>query len=488
MGKAKFYGVAVGRVPGVYASWDDARTQVDAFKGAKHKSFSTASDAERWLAEQGVAAAAAAAAAAAPTTTSPTEASARDRATASIAAAPTTTSPTEASARDRATASIAALHGARATMSSRASGADADDADDADDAAPSSSAFAADLSAAGSFTLFFDGASRGNPGAAGAGAVIRHDATGAIVFEVAEFLGRDVTNNEAEYVSLLRGLEGARRLKINTLDVKGDSKLVVHQVNGEWKVKTPRLARYWEAVDAVKRGAFNGGLTVAHVPREENADADALANAGITVGSSFGVGVNVKDAATAARRLDGIGGGGGGVFGFGGGGGGGASVAAGATPLGRGRGRASPRGGRVASGGSSFGGFTTAAGAASGVKRPGGSGGGAVAAAPSPRRVKVAGAAGRGGGVAAAIDDDDDDDDDDAARPTPTRAPRAARPGGTFASMTMSGIGASLPGARWAASSPAAAGRIAVAPASSRPAAAIARVGARMLRAARMFR
>jgi ribonuclease HI len=466
MGKAKFYGVAVGRVPGVYASWDDARTQVDAFKGAKHKSFSTASDAERWLAEQGVAAAAAAAA----------------------AAAPTTTSPTEASARDRATASIAALHGARATMSSRASGADADDADDADDAAPSSSAFAADLSAAGSFTLFFDGASRGNPGAAGAGAVIRHDATGAIVFEVAEFLGRDVTNNEAEYVSLLRGLEGARRLKINTLDVKGDSKLVVHQVNGEWKVKTPRLARYWEAVDAVKRGAFNGGLTVAHVPREENADADALANAGITVGSSFGVGVNVKDAANAARRLDGIGGGGGGVFGFGGGGGGGSSVAAGATPLGRGHGRASPRGGRVASGGSSFGGFTTAAGAASGVKRPGGSGGGAVAAAPSPRRVKVAGAAGRGGGVAAAIDDDDDDDDDDAARPTPTRAPRAARPGGTFASMTMSGIGASLPGARWAASSPAAAGRIAVAPASSRPAAAIARVGARMLRAARMFR
>ena len=463
MGKAKFYGVAVGRVPGVYASWDDARTQVDAFKGAKHKSFSTASDAERWLAEQGVAAAAAAAA----------------------AAAPTTTSPTEASARDRATASIAALHGARATMSSRASGADADDADDADDAAPSSSAFAADLSAAGSFTLFFDGASRGNPGAAGAGAVIRHDATGAIVFEVAEFLGRDVTNNEAEYVSLLRGLEGARRLKINTLDVKGDSKLVVHQVNGEWKVKTPRLARYWEAVDAVKRGAFNGGLTVAHVPREENADADALANAGITVGSSFGVGVNVKDAANAARRLDGIGGGGGGVLGFGGGGGGGSSVAAGATPLGRGRGRASPRGGRVASGGSSFGGFTTAAGAASGVKRPGGSGGGAVAAAPSPRRVKVAGAAGRGGGVAAAIDDDDDDD---AARPTPTRAPRAARPGGTFASMTMSGIGASLPGARWAASSPAAAGRIAVAPASSRPAAAIARVGARMLRAARMFR
>ena len=460
MGKAKFYGVAVGRVPGVYASWDDARTQVDAFKGAKHKSFSTASDAERWLAEQGVAAAAAAAA----------------------AAAPTTTSPTEASARDRATASIAALHGARATMSSRASGADADDADDADDAAPSSSAFAADLSAAGSFTLFFDGASRGNPGAAGAGAVIRHDATGAIVFEVAEFLGRDVTNNEAEYVSLLRGLEGARRLKINTLDVKGDSKLVVHQVNGEWKVKTPRLARYWEAVDAVKRGAFNGGLTVAHVPREENADADALANAGITVGSSFGVGVNVKDAANAARRLDGIGGGGGGVFGFGGGGGGGSSVAAGATPLGRGRGRASPRGGRVASGGSSFGGFTTAAGAASGVKRPGGSGGGAVSAAPSPRRVKVAGAAGRGGGVAAAIDDDDDDDD--AARPTPTRAPRAA----TFASMTMSGIGASLPGARWAASSPAAAGRIAVAPASSRPAAAIARVGARMLRAARMFR
>ena len=308
MGKAKFYGVAVGRVPGVYASWDDARTQVDAFKGAKHKSFSTASDAERWLAEQGVAAAAAAAA----------------------AAAPSTTSPTEASARDRATASIAALHGARATMSSRASGADADDADDADDAAPSSSAFAADLSAAGSFTLFFDGASRGNPGAAGAGAVIRHDATGAIVFEVAEFLGRDVTNNEAEYVSLLRGLEGARRLKINTLDVKGDSKLVVHQVNGEWKVKTPRLARYWEAVDAVKRGAFNGGLTVAHVPREENADADALANAGITVGSSFGVGVNVKDAANAARRLDGIGGGGGGVFGFGGGGGGGSSVAAGA--------------------------------------------------------------------------------------------------------------------------------------------------------------
>ena len=97
----------------------------------------------------------------------------------------------------------------------------------------------------GSYTLYFDGACRGNPGPSGAGALIRRDADDRVIFELAEYLGDDKTNNEAEYLALLRGLSKAADLGICHLDVKGDSSLVVNQVNGAWKVKKEHLVPLW---------------------------------------------------------------------------------------------------------------------------------------------------------------------------------------------------------------------------------------------------
>ena len=145
----------------------------------------------------------------------------------------------------------------------------------------------------GSYTLYFDGACRGNPGPSGAGALIRRDADDRVIFELAEYLGDDKTNNEAEYLALLRGLSKAADLGICHLDVKGDSSLVVNQVNGAWKVKKEHLVPLWRTARDLIDANFPSSFRASHVDRERNAEADALANTAITVGSQVGAGANV---------------------------------------------------------------------------------------------------------------------------------------------------------------------------------------------------
>lgn len=123
--------------------------------------------------------------------------------------------------------------------------------------------------------LQFDGGSRGNPGPAGIGVTIT-DAAGKRVYELGEFLGR-CTNNVAEYTALLRGLAAALKLGATKLTVRADSELVVRQLNGQYKVKSPDLRPlYEEACRLIER---LGDVTVTHVYREGNSRADALANA-----------------------------------------------------------------------------------------------------------------------------------------------------------------------------------------------------------------
>jgi len=125
--------------------------------------------------------------------------------------------------------------------------------------------------------LFADGASRGNPGPAGAGAVLI-DADGRVIAELVKFLGT-TTNNVAEYNGFILGLEEAKRLGIDDLDVFMDSKLVVEQMRGRWKIKHPNMKPL-----ALKAGALFATFpkrTIAHVPREENGIADALSNRAI---------------------------------------------------------------------------------------------------------------------------------------------------------------------------------------------------------------
>jgi probable phosphoglycerate mutase len=120
-----------------------------------------------------------------------------------------------------------------------------------------------------------DGGSRGNPGPAGYGAVVREAATGEILLERYASLGIS-TNNVAEYSGLIAGLRAALELNATHVDVRMDSKLVVEQMSGRWQIKNPGL-RPLAAEAATLVGRFRT-VTFDWIPRERNKDADALAN------------------------------------------------------------------------------------------------------------------------------------------------------------------------------------------------------------------
>jgi broad specificity phosphatase PhoE/ribonuclease HI len=120
-----------------------------------------------------------------------------------------------------------------------------------------------------------DGGSRGNPGPAGYGAVVREAATGEILLERYGSLGT-TTNNVAEYTGLIEGLRAAAELNATHVDVRMDSKLVVEQMSGRWQIKNPGL-RPLAAEAAGLVGRF-AAVTFEWIPRERNKAADALAN------------------------------------------------------------------------------------------------------------------------------------------------------------------------------------------------------------------
>ena len=125
--------------------------------------------------------------------------------------------------------------------------------------------------------LYSDGASRGNPGPAGAGAVLL-DEDGHVLAELTKFLGV-TTNNVAEYNGFILGLEEAKRRGVDDLDVRMDSLLVVEQTRGRWKIKHPNMIPL--ARRASELFASFPKRKIAHVPRDANAIADALSNRAI---------------------------------------------------------------------------------------------------------------------------------------------------------------------------------------------------------------
>ncbi len=122
-----------------------------------------------------------------------------------------------------------------------------------------------------------DGAARGNPGPAGAGAILR-DPDGTVVAEIAEPLGW-ATNNVAEWTAVRLALEEAARLGASHVDLRMDSELVARQISGIYRVKHPDLKPIHAAV--MQLLARLDGYTVGHVPRALNADADRLSNVAI---------------------------------------------------------------------------------------------------------------------------------------------------------------------------------------------------------------
>ncbi|MFJ9771685.1 bifunctional RNase H/acid phosphatase [Kitasatospora sp. NPDC101157] len=131
------------------------------------------------------------------------------------------------------------------------------------------------------FIVEADGGSRGNPGPAGYGAVVRDGDTGQLVAEAAEFIGH-ATNNVAEYRGLIAGLRAARELDPDaSVDVRMDSKLVVEQMSGRWKIKHPDM----QPLAAEARTVFpRGRVTYTWIPRDRNKDADRLANEAMDAG------------------------------------------------------------------------------------------------------------------------------------------------------------------------------------------------------------
>ena len=125
-------------------------------------------------------------------------------------------------------------------------------------------------------TLYVDGAAKGNPGPAGIGVLVETD--GVVIQETSDYIGK-ATNNTAEYRALIRGLQMASELGAVAVSVVSDSELMVRQLTGVYRVKTASLVPLYNQARELS-SAFDR-FDIRHVRREENKDADRLANEGI---------------------------------------------------------------------------------------------------------------------------------------------------------------------------------------------------------------
>jgi ribonuclease HI len=129
-----------------------------------------------------------------------------------------------------------------------------------------------------------DGGSRGNPGVAGSGSIVIDSATGEILAEIGTFVGV-ASNNVAEYRGLISGIRKALEIDPNaSLHVRMDSKLVVEQMSGRWKIKHPDMAD----LAAEARGLLTGTpVSFEWMPRADNSRADRIANEAMDKKVSF---------------------------------------------------------------------------------------------------------------------------------------------------------------------------------------------------------
>ncbi|KAL3143430.1 hypothetical protein ABBQ38_15531 [Trebouxia sp. C0009 RCD-2024] len=208
MTKPKFYAVKKGLRPGIYHTWPECQEQTKGVSGAAFKSFSTQQGADQYL-ESG----------------------------------------TVPLVKRRTHKQSGGLHRNGEAACSSSSSQDASDNMPEIGQAPGPSAYKRQTTDAGPpawvrpdlmYKLEFDGASRGNPGPAGAGAALSESTGGSQVGSVCLNLGI-MTNNQAEYYGLLAGLEACKAVGVKRLSVLGDSQLVVKQVQGLYKVNNTAL-------------------------------------------------------------------------------------------------------------------------------------------------------------------------------------------------------------------------------------------------------
>lgn len=142
------------------------------------------------------------------------------------------------------------------------------------------------------FLIYTDGGARGNPGVAGAGAIIK-DGAGKILKKIAKPLGHQ-TNNFAEYTAVLVALEELKKIvpkekrKEVSVEIRMDSELVMRQLSGRYQIKEESLFPFFIKIHNLKVSEFPH-LTFIHIPREENGEADALSNEAMDAQSSQGL-------------------------------------------------------------------------------------------------------------------------------------------------------------------------------------------------------
>ena len=125
---------------------------------------------------------------------------------------------------------------------------------------------------------YIDGASRGNPGESGIGVIIK-DTKRNTIDKISGYIGK-ATNNIAEYKALIACLKRVKDLNLDKLTVFSDSELLVRQMQGKYKVRNEHLKELYKTVqNLLKKSAFS--FEIKHISREENREADQLANSGI---------------------------------------------------------------------------------------------------------------------------------------------------------------------------------------------------------------
>jgi len=125
------------------------------------------------------------------------------------------------------------------------------------------------------YSLYFDGASKHNPGHAACGAVL-YDEYDIEIDNDSKYLGNNITNNYAEYMGLIIGLQLALKNNITEISVYGDSLLVINQMNGVWKVKHDILKKLYANANKLIK-SFDKMIFI-HITRDKNKRADELAN------------------------------------------------------------------------------------------------------------------------------------------------------------------------------------------------------------------
>ncbi|CAM6087811.1 unnamed protein product [Calypogeia fissa] len=288
--KRKYYAVAAGYRPGIYESWAECELQVKGFKGQNYKSFQSKTEAEQYLEEEG---------------------SKRVTKVAKVALQKSLLHNAISTKLKESQVALANNPFKKYALQNSSSVLEMAPADYEELVVPSNTEpdpnhlteaealrppahLTGDLASVSDvnvmYQLEYDGASKGNPGVAGAGALLRHP-DGTVVSEISVGLGK-ATNNVAEYRGLIAGMRRALDLGIQRIQVQGDSKLVTMQVRGKWKIINPSLAILCrEATELLKN--FKD-FQIRHVDREYNSSADALANKGVSLpeekfSSSFSV-------------------------------------------------------------------------------------------------------------------------------------------------------------------------------------------------------